>query len=388
MDLPIKIRRRSIHFISATPLLSRIRWRKNVLRRCSNPANKRAVFDGQQAAATRRGRNSILALKRNATALGMDDDADFLLMKPAGGPVTEGSEKKTSALAADQTSCVQSSKRLASPMKACKVGDSTDSNSPCSGSSNGCCITTAFCNCRSGSCTCTINLDVPLLPLRRRSSAMKLARTRRWRNDALGKPPEPGFETRGDRANVTLRRHQRRRVRQTRPLLFGVRVPGWSASIVLFLGASPGFARPLASVDREALAVLLRDAQQVCAELRPRVIALARARAWHTREELELAYTRNLVGVLAALVPLEWRKPSHQLAPRGQLWPSVPCEQSETAAGAAKRQQRQSTEQRAGLLMEIASDVHRARICRVQRLLDTLASSFNQSRGLPAEVPR
>jgi len=217
---------------------------------------------------------------------------------------------------------------------------------------------------------------------------MKFTGTRRWRSGALGKPPEPGFETRGDPANITLRRPQLGRVQQTRPLLFGVGVPGWSASIVLFLGASPVFARTLASVDREASAVLLRDAQQVCAELRPRVRALARARAWRTREDFELAYTRNLVGVLAALVPLEWRRLSHQLAPHCQLRPSVPCGQSETVARAAKRHQRRSKEDRAGLLMEVSSEVDQARLCRVQRLLDTLASSFNQSQGLPEDFPR
>jgi len=260
-------------------------------------------------------------------------------------------------MTADQASCAQYPKALVRPMMACKVGDSSGTGSSSSSS--------------------TINLDVPLLPLRKRLSAMKFTGTRRWRSGALGKPPEPGFETRGDPANITFRRNQLRRVRQTRPLLFGVGVPGWSASMVLFLGAGPVFARTLASVNREALAVLLRDAQQVCAELRPQVRALAQARAWRTREDFELAYTRNLVGVLAALIPLEWRRLSQQVAPHGQLRPSVPCGQSKTIALAAKRQQRRSREQRASLLMKVASEVDRARLCRVQRLLDTLASSFN-----------
>jgi len=145
------------------------------------------------------------------------------------------------------------------------------------------------------------------------------------------------------------------------------------------------FARPVASVGREASVVLLRDAQQVCAELRPQVRALARARAWHTREETELAYTRNLAGILGALVPLEWRRLSNQLVPHSQLQPLVSCGHSEIVTRAAKRQQRPSTKQRAGLLMEVASDIKRARLCRVQRLLDTLASSFNQA--LRAHVP-
>jgi len=325
----------SIHFCSTMRLPSRTRWRKNVLRQCSNPPNRQESRDGQPTATSRGLCSPTLPLKRKSIALGVDERADIL--RPRLG-------SRMDAKAADQTPCAQSSKGLASAMTVCKVGGSSSSSSS------------------SSKCFNTIHLDSPLLPLRRRSSAMKLAGTRRWRRwkgDVLGKPPEPGFETRGDSANITFRRHQRKRVRHTRPLLFGVGVPGWSACIVSFLGASPAFARPLASVDREASAVLLRDAQQVCAELRPQVRALARASAWRTREEFELAYTRNLVGVLAALVPLEWR-----------------------------RQQRLSTEKRAGLLMEVASEVNRARLCRVQRLLDTLASSLNQRQGLPIDAPR
>lgn len=166
----------------------------------------------------------------------------------------------------------------------------------------------------------------------------------------------------------------RTRLTRRKSLVFAVEVPGWSARIVSLLGTSPIFARPLATTSRQAACVLLRDAQQVCAELRPKVRALASAAAWHKHEESELLYTRSLVGVLAALVPLEANRESLSILelPTGSKATfSVPKPQAPVPLAGWTR--RSSAGRRCKLLVEAISEVERARVCRVQRLLGSLA---------------
>lgn len=216
--------------------------------------------------------------------------------------------------------------------------------------------------------------NVVNLPLKRKSCKMEVTKQhrlgRRWGRGILHCRSSRGLKAWFDQESEVSRTKLTRR----KSLVFAVEVPGWSARIVSLLGTSPIFARPLATTSRQSACALLRDAQQVCAELRPKVRALASAAAWHKHEESELLSTRSLVGVLAALVPLETNRESlsiRELPTARKAMFSVPKPQATVPLAGWTR--RSSAGRRCKLLVEAISEVERARVCRVQRLLGSLA---------------
>jgi len=164
-------------------------------------------------------------------------------------------------------------------------------------------------------------------------------------------------------------------------LLGDGQLPGWSARLALLLGDDPRIARELASASRRSAWLLLTDAQQVCAELRPSVRALACADAWLEREESDLAHARTLAGILAALVPLEHarrmssagagKRPAAGYDARSSL--AKPREMVSLWASA----RRCSTDRRRQILAEATSELEQARLWRVHRLLGDLASRID-----------
>lgn len=84
----------------------------------------------------------------------------------------------------------------------------------------------------------------------------------------------------------------------------GQHMAGWSARIVLYLGNTPDAARPLACAGSRVALVLLQDVQQVCAEFRPFVRALADDRPWGATESRSFELASSLATILSALLPL------------------------------------------------------------------------------------
>lgn len=145
------------------------------------------------------------------------------------------------------------------------------------------------------------------------------------------------------------------------------RLPGWSARLLLFLGGGALAARPMACASRRALRVLLSDAQQVCAELRPGVRALASTSDWRELEEAALANAKGHLGVLAALSQLE----------RG----GGRCAGAEALAEVGGK--RFGALRRQVTLVEAKSELEQARLRRLDRLLHDLEGRLGVA-GRPA----
>ncbi|CAE8679389.1 unnamed protein product [Polarella glacialis] len=171
-------------------------------------------------------------------------------------------------------------------------------------------------------------------------------------------------------------------------------VPGWSARLVLFLGGGAHSARPLACTSRKAAWDLLRDSQQISAELRHlfHTFRVANSDSWQLAEQVRLEQLQSMAGVLKALVPLEPRGPQAAVAvsaPGGfQTLAAVPRllsravkRRSSVSSGSSVASRRA---RRRGLT-EATADLERARVLRVDLLLRDLAKHVTStSRRLDA----
>lgn len=143
------------------------------------------------------------------------------------------------------------------------------------------------------------------------------------------------------------------RVRCRASLLGSSHVPGWSTRIALLMGGGLSAARPLACTCRAMASHLLRDAQQVSAEMGSTARELARVDSWGQQEDADLDHARCSAGILAVLSPLE-----------PTLLPAC------AAAGTScTRTSRSGLRCRRMMLMEVRAGVDNARIHRVGLLL-------------------
>lgn len=137
-------------------------------------------------------------------------------------------------------------------------------------------------------------------------------------------------------------------------------LPGWSARLLLFTGNCVPVAKHLVSVNRRVALALLRDSQQVFAELRPQVQTLASVASWREQEEAAFNRAHALALVLAALQPLAAPDDGRRLSTRGRTGLSP------HGAG--------------GPLASAAAEVERARVWRTVRRLASLANRIEQAR--------
>jgi len=90
------------------------------------------------------------------------------------------------------------------------------------------------------------------------------------------------------------------------PCLLGdPHLPGWTARLVELLGPSVACARSIASVGRRILRVLLDDAIQISAELRPMIREISGTQAWGCREEAVHSSARQQADLRDAIWPLQ-----------------------------------------------------------------------------------
>jgi len=91
-------------------------------------------------------------------------------------------------------------------------------------------------------------------------------------------------------------------------------LPGWSARLVDFLGEDAAAAKALACASQRALKLLVADATQLAAELRPALRSLADAVAWGSAEEQTYARALGPAQVLSVLSPLRQGRASMALS--------------------------------------------------------------------------
>lgn len=172
----------------------------------------------------------------------------------------------------------------------------------------------------------------------------------------------------------------------SRDLLCVSQVPGWSMRLVLFLGRTSKIAMPLACASRHLTWALLRDSQQLVAELRMERIRLTTVKHWQALDQADLERTQGVIGVLAALVPLEPRRRRRAVASTAAMAADV-WHQDALPLRSAKRQRTStcstasasSRGARQRTLAEAKCEVDRARVLRLDLLLQSLSRQMSSA---------
>jgi len=150
--------------------------------------------------------------------------------------------------------------------------------------------------------------------------------------------------------------------RHGNPLLGDVRLDGWSAKLLMYLGPQPKLARPLAATALNLAWLLLRDVHLACVDVACREKQVLCVEAMG----VELMCLRRLAGILAKVLPMRSAFAEAPPLPRTE-----PVERRALAVVLVRAR----SSRRRSILQSIRPEVQLAQLQRLHHLLDGATSS-------------